>query len=963
MSVLEFHTRDNTQPHGKSGVYFTAHPADADAYLQQLEKDLFLMQDCVVWFDTEPGREVDESFLSELSYLNMQLMVIPVTKKLLTEPNRVTSWELSFALTRHIPVLPIMMERGLDPFYNPIFGDIQYLDRVSKDITALPYEEKLGTFLDSVLVGDEAAERIRAAFDALIFLSYRKKDRALAHELMELIHRIPELLAVGIWYDEFLVPGEGFNGGIQSAISRSDLCILTVTPNLVNEDNFIKETEYNWVKVDYGKEVVPAQMSETDPQLLGCFHGLPAPVDAHDEEALRRALLGHLNTKLARKDQDALRLYLLGLAYLHGIEMETDKERGLELITQAAEAGLLEAKEKLVQMYFHGHGVARDYNESIRWQKEVVEAYAQQYRREPNEDTWFRYTWELSYLGDDLVQMRRLEEAIPVFEETAKLLREQLAKEEKLKYRERLSYVLRELALTYETRNDRKAVIRTLESAVRSVEEAPEASFLLRRYHAQALCDLGLFHQQEGRHDTALSLCEESMKLAEQLLDEDDSNDTLHILARIAYRLAEFQLGYGNWEQAEFNYKMALYLMKKVFDGVPTTAESQFLGECLRSAGEFYEMREDPDNAMGLYKKSIEIYEAVQEVCNTEHLQQMYQLALRSLETLQIRLNGQLGNKRPRFVKIADDRKTADSSLQNRSELADANRAWAKACSFGGNHEKAKARFGVAIDLYRAILEETEQPEDACTLAAIHVDLVEAMRKADQWEPMPQLLTTAKELCLEGLNKKDLPELRRELARAHTYLGRFYMHLEGQFYEAALERYLEALPLWKQLVEETNHLHMRLFYSECKTDIAECYLHMKGEEAKDAADRYSEEALAELLALYQRSPSPDAAMCLKKSYQNRGFALLGCGQRQEALLCFTEIYHMLPKLADQYSEQDYRYQRAQMLYLMGDLTPGKPGIRHLKDARAIMEELCKQQPFNASYKQALALVLLSLKHH
>ncbi len=115
-------------------------------------------------------------------------------------------------MPKHIPVLPFMMEEGLDILYatEEYFGEAQYLNPRSHDTTEIRYEEKLKNYLDSVLISDETARRIRTAFDAYIFLSYRKKDRKYANELMHLIHDIPNFRDIAIWYDEFLTPGENF---------------------------------------------------------------------------------------------------------------------------------------------------------------------------------------------------------------------------------------------------------------------------------------------------------------------------------------------------------------------------------------------------------------------------------------------------------------------------------------------------------------------------------------------------------------------------------------------------------------------------------------------------------------------------------------------------------------------------------------------------------------------------------
>ena len=64
-----------------------------------------------------------------------------------------------------------MLETGIDEIYSKEenFGELQYLTPYDFDLTAISYEEKLKKYLESVLISDEMAERIRKAFDAYIF--------------------------------------------------------------------------------------------------------------------------------------------------------------------------------------------------------------------------------------------------------------------------------------------------------------------------------------------------------------------------------------------------------------------------------------------------------------------------------------------------------------------------------------------------------------------------------------------------------------------------------------------------------------------------------------------------------------------------------------------------------------------------------------------------------------------------
>ncbi len=152
----------------------------------------------------------------------MQLFVMPVTTKLITSPNRAMEGE----------------------FPSRRFGDLQYLDPNDNDDSRQGFDDVLESYIRATLISNKLAEKVRAAFDAYVFLSYRKKDRRKAQELMRLIHKDPVCRDIAIWYDEFLVPGEDFNRAIEQMLDKSDPFALAVTPNLVNEVNYVMTTEY-----------------------------------------------------------------------------------------------------------------------------------------------------------------------------------------------------------------------------------------------------------------------------------------------------------------------------------------------------------------------------------------------------------------------------------------------------------------------------------------------------------------------------------------------------------------------------------------------------------------------------------------------------------------------------------------------------------------------------------------------
>jgi len=378
MAEYLYKTKGNSSSHNKPRVYFTCHPDDFLRYFEQICEDIFRTHDCAIYY-TEDMNEIipDEDKPTDLGSMN--LIAVPVTFRLLSTPNRAMDDDLAYAKEKHIAILPIMMEAGIDELYSlpEKFGELQYINPYSHDLTEISYEEKLKKYLESVLISEETAKRIRAAFDAYIFLSYRKKDRKHANELMRLIHSKPMFRDIAIWYDEFLTPGESFNENIRRMMKESKLFTLLVTPNLLEKPggkpNYVMEHEYPDAR-DSGMDILPAEMEETDRNALSTeYADIPECVKTSDGDAFGERLVYTLG-KIAREENndDPEHNYLIGLAYLEGIDVETDKERGIELITKAAQSGLLEAMKALYEMYSEGKNTALDYRKALVWAEKTA---------------------------------------------------------------------------------------------------------------------------------------------------------------------------------------------------------------------------------------------------------------------------------------------------------------------------------------------------------------------------------------------------------------------------------------------------------------------------------------------------------------------------------------------------------------------------------------------------------------
>lgn len=450
----------------------------------------------------------------------MQLFVMPVTTRLLTTPNRALEVEFSFAMEHHIPGLPLMQEGGLEDLFNKKCGDLQFLDKTARDSTAISYEEKLEKYLASVLVGDELAQKVRDAFDAYIFLSYRKKDRKYAQELMRLIHKNDFCRDIAIWYDEFLTPGENFNHAIKDALQKSNLFALVVTPNLVNETNYVMTTEYPEAK-KCGKEVFPAQMVPTDEeQLKEKFEAIPKCVDARVEDELTASLMDALSRLAIRPTQsNPQHNFFIGLAYLNGIDVEVDRDRALKLITGAAKDKLPEAMKKLADMYWNGDGVERDCSVSVKWQETFALKLSFKHRDDKSQSTTVALMQALLQLGDNYYTLGRMDEAWDAYRQ------------------------LNDIA------------------QAASTEEANLDAML---YLASAYERMGKWRMDAYKEaNDAIWFYQESIKIREKLREEKDEDCDATELAVCYQRLGYYQKVGKKYDEALISYEKSLEICKR----------------------------------------------------------------------------------------------------------------------------------------------------------------------------------------------------------------------------------------------------------------------------------------------------------------------------------------------------------------------------------------------------------------
>ena len=891
---LSYMTRGNSNPRGKSKVYFSYHPGDR-VYLGHISNLLFEKYDyAVYYYDYEHLGEPDTEKLGALLD-EMQLVVIPITSKYLNQPSVAFSFELKYAKEHHIPILPLLQSSDLAQEFNEKCGNLQFMDEYSEDNTAISFDEKLGKFLSEALIGTELLESIRKDFRAYVFLSYRKKDREYAQKLMRLIHEDPRCRDIAIWYDEFLVAGEPFDTAIMDALSKSDLFTLIVTPNLMNGDNYVKRHEYPAARKE-NKPILAVESVTTDRELLEeSFTDITQFIYEGDGEKITDELLNKLNIT-AQKDDNPKHMYLMGLAYLNGIDVERNPEMGANLITSAAESGYSDARKMLSLMYYNGIGVDRSIEESVLWQERYIagltEEWAHHLEKTPKEELDFNRAEtllsEMFFLIHAYNEVSDIEQAEKAISATISLSEHfSTLRPDLFRYYLATSYTI--AADFYSVRNQPTKTedyyMKSMTVQEKLVSENPELYYgdLARIY-----IDIGAFYHNQGQTSETEEYTLRGVDIFERLAAENPDQNNAYLA--LSYNNAGiYYNGQGQAEKAEDYFLKTIALREKLSDEDPVYDAP--LAESYNIAGAFYECQGQFEKAEEFYLKALVTLEELAEhspekfnadlakCCNTIYLFYTYKMGVANTEEY-------LFKSIEVYEKLA-----AENPERFESELAQSYLFAGNYYSEHGEPAQAEEFLLKSIEISEKLVDENPEQYSDFLVASYNVVCLFYSSDEDSAEAEKYYLKAIE--MSEKLAAEDPERYSGNLATSYFSAAAHFEDM-GEF-EKIEEYCLKALSIYEKLSEDNNEK-----YAACIALIYKLLVESYDEEeagAEDAAKH--EEFCLKAIGVYEKMVEQNPEQYhsdLSDFYQEMAYLYRRGGRRKEEEEFYLKAVAMYERL-------------------------------------------------------------------
>ena len=528
---LNYRTRADLPVNGKKHIFIHYAPQDrSDAW--KLMNSILNYEngiDYALWYTDNPQTVFFEKNFEPLR--QMAVFIPFVTDNYLNmargyglDASGLCRFSLQDFNTNVTTVLPVFAEKGLGSKFTALFGPVHGIN-----ISAGMLEKHL-----KLLLGDDELSKTieENAFSKDLFLSYRKKDRDYALAIMKNIHDTEEGRRIAIWFDDFLIPGEDYREQIGGYLKNSDAVILSVTPNVLEEGNYVRRIEYPDARDKLNKKILPVEAVSTDlAELKSAFPGLDTLISLNDLNALNENLK---NIQSGRKDKDysPYDTYLLGMAFLIGLHVEKDIRRGVAFLEEAASRSEVNALVYLGFLYLTGRGVQRDLNKTSDYYMKAYEIYKSERK--------VKELYDLLYGMDGLILILgatgKNNEALRIGKEFEQLFESVPAQDEKEAEERKLwkARILDERSDVYFEKKPSKTRLDEAEAGAREMidilsgyygEERDEAAVLL----GCAYANLGKVFLHKGR----ISEAKEAFEKAKKTIDENVSDNSVQEYRKI----------------------------------------------------------------------------------------------------------------------------------------------------------------------------------------------------------------------------------------------------------------------------------------------------------------------------------------------------------------------------------------------------------------------------------------------
>ena len=341
---------------------FSCCQKDYEKYNERILNDIIPINNNIDIYYNNTKEINDDDKSTYYEYLKeFNLFIFPISYSFLSNKSIARDIDFVFALKNNYPILPIIVEPGLEGILGKKFNSFHILDKLININNQNEYRQILKYFFEKVLPSKNNDIEIEKILSSYVYIINNDNDLHYVNKISKIIHK--DNKNIGIYHCNSSIEYENNIEKEKEKIMKSSAVILIVSSNVVNYSNTALYEKYQ-IAEQLSKPILPIIVDGCNTKTLeNKLTSLPKIIEINNTDSL----LGQINTYCKNQplSDNIIGLYNNGLAYLFSIGVNKDFEYGVKQLEEAASKKHIPSIQFLSDMYSYGLFTDIDYKKSI----------------------------------------------------------------------------------------------------------------------------------------------------------------------------------------------------------------------------------------------------------------------------------------------------------------------------------------------------------------------------------------------------------------------------------------------------------------------------------------------------------------------------------------------------------------------------------------------------------------------
>lgn len=344
-------------------------PDDYDKYCEKILGHIIPLSNSIdiYYNDSNVIREENKNAYYDC-LKEFDLFIIPISYTFLSNKSIARDVDALYAMKNNYPILPIIVEPGLEGIISKRFNGYHILDKAININNDNEYKQKLETLFNHIIPNNNTIQEINKLFTSSIFIINNSFDLNAVNKISKIIHESNKNIT--IYHCNNIINNNINSYAENTLINNSSAIILLISSNLTNYSNNDLFEKYNYA-IQKSKPIIPILIDGSDTyKIKQKITNLTEIFNINKKEPFLKQVFKYCDPHKINSSPSIL--YNMGLAYLFSTNSERNVDFAIEQLEAAAASNYIPAIKLLSDIYSNGIFTNINYKKSIYYKNKEL---------------------------------------------------------------------------------------------------------------------------------------------------------------------------------------------------------------------------------------------------------------------------------------------------------------------------------------------------------------------------------------------------------------------------------------------------------------------------------------------------------------------------------------------------------------------------------------------------------------